>query len=93
MGIPRFFKLPEHKRFTYRPLFYDPQKERREERNREIARELGINQDKVKFVSKISHGSFSTHYIKRYKVKNSSNLRLLVIIIILFGLAYLILFR
>ena len=92
MGIPRLFKLPEHKRFNYQPLYYDPEKERKEERNREIERELGINKDEV-YIPKIRHGSFRSHYRKEHKIKSISNIRLVLIIIILFFVAYLILFR
>jgi hypothetical protein len=34
------FRIPKPKRFEYRPRFYDPDKEMREERNRRILREL-----------------------------------------------------
>jgi len=34
------FRIPKPKRFEYRPRFYDPEKEMREERNRRILREL-----------------------------------------------------
>ena len=41
MGIPRFFKVNEPKRFDYKPLYWDPAKEEREDRNRRIRAELG----------------------------------------------------
>lgn len=31
-----FFKLPKHKVFEYQPLYYDPEKERREKRRKEL---------------------------------------------------------
>ena len=43
MGIPRFIKLPSHKRFEYSPRYWDPEKEEREERIRQIKQEMGID--------------------------------------------------
>ncbi len=37
-----FFKLPKHRVFNYTPRYYDPEKEKLEERKREIAHELGV---------------------------------------------------
>ena len=31
-----FFKVPKHRVFDYKPRFYDPEKERREQRRREL---------------------------------------------------------
>jgi hypothetical protein len=92
MGIPRFFKLPKNKRFNYQPLYYNPEKEERENRNRMIAKELGIESDKL-YTPKIKHGSFRSVYKKEHKVNRMSNIRLVLIIIVLLFLAYLILYR
>ena len=92
MGMPGFFKLRKPKQFQYKPLFYDPVKERREERNREIARELGINQDEV-YSSRLAPGSFRSHLRTAGKQKTYTNMRLLVIVAILLFLAYFLLYR
>ena len=42
MGIPRFIKLPGHKKFEYSPRYWDPEKEEREDRIRRIKQEMGI---------------------------------------------------
>ena len=73
-------------------MFYDPVKERRMERNKEIARELGVNQDDL-YVSKIKPGSFRAHMRTANKAKSSQNIRLVVIIIVLLFLAYMLLYR
>ena len=93
MAIPRLFKLPRHREFEYQPLYYDPVKEEREKRNREIERELGLNtQDDVDFKTGIRRGSMR-HYIRSQKrATRNSNLRLFIIISILFFLAYLLLY-
>ena len=92
MGTPRFFKLPEHKRFTYKPLYYNPEKEEREERNRQIARELGLKQDEV-YVTRIGRGSFKSHIKKKSSIRSTSNIRLILIFIALSFIAYLIFYR
>lgn len=33
-GIPSFFKTPRHRSFDYKPMYYDEQKERKEELER-----------------------------------------------------------
>jgi CHASE3 domain sensor protein len=33
-GIPSFFKTPRHRSFEYKPMYYDEQKERKEELER-----------------------------------------------------------
>lgn len=36
MGGISFFKVPQHRVFNYQPLYYDPEKERREQRKKEL---------------------------------------------------------
>lgn len=93
MDLPRFFKLPGRKGFNYKPLYYDPVKEQREIRKRELEKELGIK-DIGSYVPNITPGSMRAHSKRvRTKVQRSSNIRLIIIIIILLFLAYLILYR
>lgn len=94
MGIPRFFKLPNHKRFDYQPLYYDPVKEKREERNKTIASELGIKAEgETGYKPGITRGSMHAQRFRNKKVSRQSNFRLVLIIIFLFFVAWLILFR
>lgn len=37
-----FFKVPKHRVFEYRPLYYDEEKERREERKRQMGIETEV---------------------------------------------------
>jgi len=94
MGIPRFIKLPGHKQFNYSPLYWDPEKEAREERIRQIKQEMGVEVPTDPNRTTIKRGSFRTAG-KNAKVKASrtSNIRLLVILAILLFLAYLIFYR
>jgi len=43
MGVPRFIKLPGYKQFNYTPRYWDPEKEEREVRIRQIKAEMGID--------------------------------------------------
>ena len=36
MAVLRFFKLPKHQQYQYKPRFWDPKKEEREERLQQI---------------------------------------------------------
>lgn len=90
MGLPGFFKLPKHKQFNYKPLFYNPVKEEREKRNKEIAREMGIDENEL-YVSKIQPGIFHKKHKEIIKIKSFSNIRLIVIFFVLIFLAYLLL--
>ena len=92
MGIITFFKLATPRKFNYKPLYFDPVKDRIAERNKEIAREMGLEKDEA-YVSRIRPGIFREHSKKAHKVKSSSNIRLIVILIILLFLAYLIFYR
>lgn len=46
--IGKFFHTPNTKQFNFKPRFYDPDKEEREERERRIKEELGIVDEKKK---------------------------------------------
>ncbi|MEX0987613.1 MAG: hypothetical protein WD052_09065 [Bacteroidales bacterium] len=94
MGLPRFFKVKEPNRFNYTPLYWDPEKEQREERVRRIKAELG---QEVKFnrqASTIKRGSFRQYNSSnRRKASRGSNLRLVVIAAALMILAYILFYR
>lgn len=94
MGLPRFIKLQGNKRFSYSPLYWDPEKEARDERIRQIKQEMGVEVPSYSNRTTIKRGSFRTA-AKNAKVKASrtSNIRLLVILAILLFLAYLIFYR
>jgi hypothetical protein len=94
MGLPRFIKLPGHKEFNYSPRYWDPEKEAREERIRQIKQEMGVEVPIGSNRTTIRRGSFRTARQKsKVKASRSSNIRLLVILAILLFLAYLIFYR
>ena len=94
MGVPRFIKLPSHKRFEYTPRYWDPEKEEREDRIRRIKAEMGIEIPSDPNRSTIKRGSFRQARQKtKVRATRSSNIRLLVILAALLLLAYLIFYR
>lgn len=94
MGIPRFIKLPGHKQFNYSPRYWDPEKEEREVRIRRIKQEMGFDMPSDPNRSTIRRGSFRKATQKtKVKASRSSNIRLLVILVVLFLLAYLLFFK
>jgi hypothetical protein len=94
MGIPRFIKLPSHKRFEYSPRYWDPEKEEREERIRQIKQEMGIEVPSDPNRTTIRRGSFrQVRQQAKVKATRGSNIRLVVILAVLLFLAYLIFFR
>ena len=91
MGIPRFIKLPGHKQFNYSPLYWDPEKEEREERIRQIKQELGYEVPSDPTRTTIKRGSFRQARQKaKVKATRSSNIRLVIILAVLLMLAYLL---
>lgn len=94
MGIPGFFRTPKPRKFNYRPLFYDPLKEEREERNRRIEKEMGVQKDGNEgYRPGIQRGSMRAYYQKNQDIKRTSNIRLILIIAFLLLVAYLIIWR
>ena len=87
MGIPRFFKVAQHKQFHYEPIYYDERKERLEERIREIEAEYGIKSED-RPARTIRKGSFSSYYGKKKKAERYSTMRLVIIVIFLMFISY-----
>jgi len=94
MAIPRIFKLPRHRQFEYQPVFYNPEREEREARNKEIKMELGSDEnEESEFKAGIRRGSMR-HYIKSQKrSERNSNVRLVIILFVLFFVAFLLLYK
>ena len=91
MGIPRFIKLPGHKRFEYSPRYWDPEKEEFDERVRQIQQEIGMDVPRDPNRATIKRGSFrQIRQQTKLKASRSTNLRLVVILAALLILAYLI---
>jgi hypothetical protein len=92
MNIPRLFKLPEYRKFSYRPFYYSSEKEEREARLRDIKAEAGIKQE-GQYIPHIQRGAMKSYFKREEKVQKQSNIRLILIIAALLFIAYYILFR
>ena len=89
----RFFKLPKNKEFNYVPRYYDEQKEELNERIKKIEQEMGVkSESKEAYVPNIK-GQMRSYYNKNVKEKKQSNLRLILILIALFIIAYFLFFK
>jgi hypothetical protein len=81
MKFRRIIKLPEHKKFNYTPVYYDPRKEALEEKVKKIKDELASeksNDYRPDFKGKFTNINRSN--IRR-KHNKSANLRLFIIIL------------
>ena len=90
MGVPSFFKQYGPRGMNIIPRYYDPEKEKREERLKRIKAELGIADDgSEEYIPRIQKGSMSNYFQqKQRKVQRYTLIRLVVIVLILFLIAY-----
>ena len=91
MKLPKFIKLPEYNRFSYKPVYYDERKEALELKikNHKEQKESGENENyKPDF-----KGKFRSSYRKDItkKQKKAANLRLFVLIVFFGTITYIIL--
>lgn len=91
MKIPSIFRLPQHKRFTYVPRYYDPIKEDIVNRTERIKKELGISvEESTQYVPKL--GNFRSRlaevYGKRQRAEKRPMLIQLFIAVLLLMLMY-----
>ena len=94
-----FFRTPKPRPYRHKYIYYDPEKEERQEREERVNKELGIQDENKPFVSSIKRGTFRRLHENGVEVSNdsdfqrqkrSSNIRLLIIILGLLALvAYL----
>jgi len=83
------FKLPSHYVFDYKPIFYDPRKERREATRKQVRKELGLENDPNAYRYTIK---FRSQAFYHRRAKRAQNYRLLVILLFLLILTYIILY-
>lgn len=92
MAIPSFFRTYRPKEFNYIPRYYDEQKEDLEERIRGIEREMGAKKGDA-YRPTIRKGQMSNYFRRtKRKAQKQSNIRLIVILLILFFISYLLFF-
>ena len=76
-----FIKLPGHRQFDYKPMFYNEQDDKRRERQKRIDREVRIEQS-----GDIDEAPNFIHFARKERQK--SNKRIFVIFIALAALYY-----
>ncbi|MEG0796312.1 MAG: hypothetical protein RR397_07430 [Odoribacter sp.] len=85
------FKKPEYRKFNLQPRYWDPEKEKREEREKRIRAELGLKDENDPYMPNIE-GKFRQEYKKRKSERSGLNssysLRLFMILIMLFLAAF-----
>lgn len=90
-----FFNAPKPKKFRMEPRFWNPEKEKREARERRIKAELGMKSEDGIYQPYISRGDFKVGFSKGKwspgSQRRRSNTRLLVLIAILGIVLYFIL--
>lgn len=88
----KFFHIPKPRQYDIPPRFYDPEKEEREQRERRIKQELGMNseEDDMKYAMGIKgqmrKGAKGLSIASQHRRK--SNTRVVIIALMLAGLLY-----
>ncbi|MDH5599431.1 MAG: hypothetical protein OEY34_09910 [Cyclobacteriaceae bacterium] len=94
MKITGFFKTGKHQRFHYEPRHFNPDAEEARKRERRIRMELKLEdgENSASDSNTRYHSSIQGAFIKRRYVNSAvnktSNIRILVIILIMLGLLY-----
>ncbi|WP_163629637.1 hypothetical protein [Paludibacter sp. 221] len=87
-----FFKLYKPRTYNYRYIYYDPKKEAQKEREEKFAEK---NDENGEFKTSIKRGTFREQRDQRNRAyrdnARQSNIRLVIIIAVLFLIAYFIL--
>lgn len=91
MAVFSFFKTRKPRRYEHKPIYWDPQKEKAEERERRVKREMGIEESleeykpavKGTFIQGTSHLRKSVDRGDDADSRKYRNVRLAAILIIL----------
>jgi hypothetical protein len=86
--IPSLFKIPRHKNFEYKPLYYDEAKERINERREQLKKEGLTNDDKKLGLIKYRiNQKFQRNQLQK-EVRQANTRIILLIVVILLVLYY-----
>lgn len=90
MGFFKFLKLPKHQNFDYHPRYWDREKEEREKKLKRYYKNEDNNPEAIKerISSSFRERGASTHIEARQKQVRRSNIRLVLIIVLLCVAAY-----
>lgn len=90
MGGISFFKVPKHRVFNYQPLYYDPEKERREQRRKEMG--LGDEETSAGYTTGSlirSGGMRARHEQFNQKMESQKRKSQMILILLIIGLSVL----
>ncbi len=89
-----FMKIPRHRVFKHEPMYYDEVKERQAARESKVKGELGLlseEEERMGYAGRIKGGFKGSKIISHFEVtrsiKRKSNIRLIIILVILILLA------
>jgi len=92
MALPSFFKINKNRRFNFIPRYYDPQKENLEKRIKSIEQEMGVKEGEA-YRPSIRKGQMTNYFNrKKGKAQKQSNIRLVIILLVLFLISYFLFF-
>jgi len=87
MGL--FFKAPKIRGFEHKPIYWDPDKERREERLERVKQELGMTEEDNAYKPLIRRGTFREQRTTiPHQRRQSTVFRVLLIALALIALVY-----
>ncbi len=90
----KFLHTPKNKKFSFKPRYYNEQKEELEKRVEQIKREMGIddvNESGKPYVPNIK-GQMRGYFKKNAEQKRKSTTRLVIILMVLFAIVYFLLY-
>lgn len=96
MGLFKLFKLPKNQSFQFKPRYWDPEKEALAERLEQIRKRQQEEKDPEGMKGRIARGlrsGFQQDAAFRSRLTRRSNVRLLLIILMLAFLVYFLLVR
>lgn len=90
----KFLHTPKNKKFSFKPRYYNEQKEELEKRVEQIKREMGIDdisESGKPYVPNIK-GQMRGYFKKNAEQKRKSTTRLVIILMVLFAIVYFLLY-
>lgn len=88
MALFDIFKTPRIRRYDHKPIYWDPAKERREERLAKAKQELGMNEEDQAYKPMIRKGTFQEQRKTKSLNKQSQTLKLFLIVLVIIALVY-----
>ncbi len=88
MALLDIFKAPKIRRFEHKPIYWDPAKEKREERLDRAKQELGMKDENSAYKPIIRKGTFQEQRKTASRERQGRVFRLLIIAFVIIALLY-----